>query len=168
MVAKQAIRAVSVVFVALWFATGCVKDEKPDPTLQRLKRVVTKYNYALIDAYRIQAYEELKKVASPEELRRVGIIVSSYLQADQIMDARLRSIEFRRIVVDGDTARVDTEEEWAFRWLNRRTGNVVEPLREIHYRMRYHLVKDPQRGWLVERLEKLSSTLREPTDRKES
>ncbi len=158
---------VCIVLVVLLALTSCFKEERTPPVEDTLKKVVTRYNYALIDAYGRQIYDTLREVTSPDELRRVGIIVSSYYQADQIMESRLHKLLFKKVDVNGNRATVDTVEDWSYRWINYKNGEVVEPLKQIHYRMRYHLIKDREKGWVVDRVEEIEHRLKESSSRVE-
>ncbi len=154
---KIAMGLTAIFVIALIFA-GCTAWEKEPSEEELLKKVVTRYNYALIEAYRSQFYDRLKEVAGRDELRRIRIIITSYLQSSEIMEAELHRIEFGEIRIEEEKATVDTTERWSYRWIDYRTGREVEPLKEIGYNMRYHLVKDEDRGWIVERVEDLQHT----------
>ncbi len=149
-----------ILILILLAISGCSVENGQHTAEDMLKRVVTRYNYALIDAYGRQIYHTLREVTSADELRRVGIIVSSYLQSDQVMEAKLHRLVFQGISVDGRRATVETAEDWSYRWINRRTGEVVEPLKHIHYRMRYHLIMEEDRGWVVDRVEEIEHRLK--------
>lgn len=120
-----------------------------------VKRAVAMYNNALIEAYRSQSFEGLRRVSVGREVDRVSAWVGAYLQSGMVMEARLLSLRFDGVEVKGERATVRTSEEWSYRWLDYRTGRVVEPLKRIDYRMRYRLVRRDGR-WLVERVKIVS------------
>lgn len=129
---------------------GCVSN-RPDEKAA-LKIVIAKYNNALVEAYKDQSFEPLKAVAAADEVNKVDTIVSSYLQANQIMEADLRKVDFKDIKIEGDKATVKTSEDWSYRWVNYKTRQEIEPLRNVHYEMLYHMTKKDGK-WLVEKVE---------------
>ncbi|MBI3752736.1 MAG: hypothetical protein HY266_01660 [Deltaproteobacteria bacterium] len=138
----------AIVFAVVLY--GCASNRPDEKTA--LKIVIAKYNNALVEAYKDQSFEPLKAVAAADEVSKVDTIVSSYLQANQIMEADLRKIDFKDIKIKGDKAAVKTSEDWSYRWIDYRTGKEIEPLKPVHYEMVYHLIKK-DRKWLVEKVE---------------
>ncbi|MBI4972684.1 MAG: hypothetical protein HZC16_02565 [Candidatus Omnitrophica bacterium] len=119
-----------------------------------LKTVVAKYNNALIEAYKNQFFAPLQEVTSEDEFRKVNIVVSSFLQGSRIMESELHRLDFKEIKIEKDEARVRTSEDWSYRWVNYRTRQEIEPLKEIRYEMLYHLVKKNNK-WLVDKVEEV-------------
>jgi len=70
------------------------------------------------------------------------------------MESEIHKIDFRDIKAEGDKAAVNTAEDWSYRWIDYRTKQEVEPLRDIHYDMKYYLVKKDGK-WLVEKVEEV-------------
>ena len=68
------------------------------------------------------------------------------------MESEIHTIDFRDIKAEGDKAAVNTDEDWSFRWLDYKTRQEVEPLKDEHYEMIYHLSKKDGK-WLVEKVE---------------
>ena len=127
-------------------------SEKPE-----LKTVIAKYNNAIIEAYKNQNFEHFMQVATDTEINKIGIIINSFRQADQIMEAELRKIDFQEIKTQGDKADVKTSEDWSYRWIDYKTAQEVEPLKNIHYEMLYHLIKKDGK-WLVEKVEAMKES----------
>jgi len=127
-------------------------SEKPE-----LKTVIAKYNNAIIEAYKNQNFEHFMQVATDAEINKIGVIINSFRQADQIMEAELRKIDFQEIKTQGDKADVKTSEDWSYRWIDYKTGQEVEPLKNIHYEMLYHLIKKDGK-WLVEKVEAMKES----------
>ena len=127
-------------------------SEKPE-----LKTVIAKYNNAIIEAYKNQNFEHFMQVATDAEINKIGVIINSFRQADQIMEAELRKIDFQEIKTQGDKADVKTSEDWSYRWIDYKTGQEVEPLKDIHYEMLYHLIKKDGK-WLVEKVEAMKES----------
>src|SRR3990172_8987010 len=70
----------------------------------------------------------------------------------EIVESEIHKIDFRDIKAEGDKAAVNTDEDWSFRWLDYKTRQEVEPLKDEHYEMIYHLSKKDGK-WLVEEVE---------------
>lgn len=141
--------------IVLLVISGCSSkgmSEKPE-----LKTVIAKYNNAIIEAYKNQNFEHFMQVATDTEINKIGIIINSFRQADQIMEAELRKIDFQEIKTQGDKADVNTSEDWSYRWIDYKTGQEVEPLKNIHYEMLYHLIKKDGK-WLVEKVEAMKES----------
>jgi hypothetical protein len=148
----EKVQVLTCALVLLAMFSGCAPmgaDEEKE-----LKTVIAKYNNALVEAYRNQFFEPLMEVAVEEDVRKVDIIISAYLQTNQIMDSELIRLDFKGIEKGFDRATVRTSEDWSYRWIDYRTNKEVEPLREIHYEMRYHLIKIDDL-WMVERVEEV-------------
>lgn len=136
-----------ILLCILALSAGCAKKENPDEA--RIKTAVAKYNVALVQAYKDQFFEPLKEVADEETVKKVAAVISVYLQTGQIMDSELLRIDFKEIRVEGDKSTVRTYEKWKYRWLDYRTNREVEPIKDIHYEMLYHLIRKGD-GWIVE------------------
>lgn len=119
---------------------------------REIKTIIAKYNNALIEAYKNQFFEPLKDVAAEDEVRKIEVIINSYLHGKQIMESEIHKIDFRDIKAEGDKAIVKTAEDWSFRWLDYKTRQEVEPLKDEHCEMIYHLSKKDGK-WLEEKME---------------
>ena len=131
---------------------GCTPEVTDDEA--HLKTVVARYNDALVSAYKNQFFDSLSEVSVEAEAGKVHALVNSYLQGNQVMDSELHSMDFKEMKVADNKATVRTSEKWSYRWINFRTGEEVEPMRDIHYEMLYHFVKEEGK-WLVEMVEDL-------------
>ena len=143
------------VIVLLVVVSGCSSKSMDEKT--ELKTVIAKYNNAIIEAYKNQNFEHFMQVATDAEINKIGVIINSFRQADQIMEAELRKIDFQEIKTQGDKADVKTSEDWSYRWIDYKTGQEVEPLKNIHYEMLYHLIKKDGK-WLVEKVEAMKES----------
>ncbi len=141
------------VIVLLVLASGCTSKTVDDK--RQLKVIVAKYNHALIEAYKNQFYDPLRDVAGKKEVDKVGTIIMSYLQGNEIMESELISIDFRKIEKENDSATVRTSERWKYRWVHYKTNEEVNPVKEIGYELLYHLSKKEGK-WRVERVEEVT------------
>lgn len=133
--------------MVLWVSLLSCTSRGVDKT-DELKIVIAKYNNALIEAYKNQFFEPLKQVASEEEVKKIGVLVNSYRQSDRIMEAELNKIGFRKMIIEEDKATVRTSEDWSYKWIDYRTKQEIESMKDIHYEMVYHLEKK-EGGWFV-------------------
>jgi hypothetical protein len=123
-----------------------------NPEEEAIKKLVGKYNVALITAYKDMNPLPLRRVTSNSEFEKVNLIIDSFMEVNQIMEAELMSLGFKDIKIEQDSATVKTSEQWKYRWVDMKTGEVKVPLQEIHYEMLYHLTKEEDK-WLVDRVE---------------
>ena len=140
---------IEVLFIVFVTCAGCNSGEISQEA--ELKTIIAKYNIALVEAYGYQFFEPLKEVAGEDEVGKVEIIIDSYMLGNQIMEAQLNRMDFNEINIEEDRATVRTSEDWSYRWVDLRTGEEVEPLRDIHYELLYHLIKNDDK-WLVEKV----------------
>lgn len=134
-------------------SSSCSSSSQEDAIIMK---AVGKYNQALIIAYRNVDFGPLGGAASEKEARKVRAIVNSYLEGNQVMESDVKRIDFRDIKVEGDRATARTSEDWTYRWVDFKTGEEVEPLKDIHYEMLYHLEKIDDK-WLVDKVEKVGN-----------
>jgi hypothetical protein len=121
-----------------------------------IMKAVGKYNQALVIAYRNVDFGPLGGAASEKEAKKVRVIVNSYLEGNQVMESDVKRIDFKDVKVEGDRATARTSEDWTYRWVDFKTGEEVEPLKDIHYEMLYHLEKIDEK-WLVEKVEDIGN-----------
>ena len=114
--------------------------------------LVAKYNNAIIEAYKNQFFAPLTEVAGEKQVNKARVVINSFRRGNQVMEADVRKIDFKEIKRQGDKASVRTSEDWVYRWVDIKTGKEVEPLKDIHYEIVYHLVKKDGK-WLVEKAE---------------
>lgn len=139
----------SLISVVLFF--GCTRNVA-DTRDAELKVVIAKYNNALVEAYKNQNPAPLREVVGDNEVRKIGTIVESFLQSDEIMEAELVKINFKEIKIDAAKAEVRTSEDWRYRWVHIKTGKETEPVEDIHYDMLYNMAKKDGK-WLIEKTE---------------
>jgi hypothetical protein len=139
--------------IFLLVLAGCISKEK-DETEYDIRTTIGRYNNAVITAYKSLNIGPLNSVTTEEQLIRVDSFIGAFLQRDQIMESELHRMDFEDVKIDSDKATVRTTEDWSYRWIDSRTGEEVEPLKEIHYEMRYHLKKIDDK-WLVEKVEEV-------------
>lgn len=128
---------VYIVIVMVLLLCGCAKKESPEE--YAVKVAVTKYNNAIIDLYKTVSPEKLNEIALEEESKKVQSYMSIFLAGKRLMEAEYQKIEFREVIVEGDSATVKTSEDWTFRWIHFKTGEEIEPWTDIHYEMQYDL-----------------------------
>lgn len=123
----------------------------------RIKAAVLKYGRGLIEAYRDLDPSTISTVASEAQVKKVDVIITSFLQAERVMEAEMLSTAFKGVSIhdDGRQATVRTDEEWEYRWVDVNTKEVVVPLKRTRYGINYYLVlKDGV--WVVDRTESMN------------
>ncbi|MFZ3072775.1 MAG: hypothetical protein WA162_06005 [Thermodesulfobacteriota bacterium] len=123
-----------------------------NPEEDAVRKSIGRYNLAIVIAYRDLNMEPLKAVTIEAHSNKVNSIIEAYLSGDEIMDSELLKLTFNDIKIEENKAEAVTSEDWKFRWVNIKTREEVEPLKDIHYEMLYHLVKKDGK-WLVEKVE---------------
>ena len=141
----------AIYVIGIIFFSGCVSE---NPEEKRIKTVIAKYNIAVIEAYKNQYFDYLKESADEKEFRKIYVITIGFLQGNRILESELLSLAFKEIKIEDSVATVKTSEDWSYRWVDYRTREEVEPLKDLHYEMIYHLVKKDGR-WLVEKAEEV-------------
>ncbi|HHL40000.1 MAG TPA: hypothetical protein ENJ37_05795 [Deltaproteobacteria bacterium] len=135
---------------AAFLAVSCTSAQ-PD-TDEAVKSAVLRYTQGIIKAYRDLDPEILASVTSQRQLTKVDIVVQSFLQADRVMDSELLSLDFKEIEGDGSSRRVRTVEKWRYKWVNVKSGDLVEGPREVRYEISYTLAREGE-SWIVEDVE---------------
>lgn len=143
--------AIIWVFICL----GCTSPEQTHE--KHLKTIVAKYNNALTQAYSSRFLSSLSEVASEKEVNKVEVIIASFFQGNTLMESELHRMDFHDVNIEGDKATVRTSEDWSYRWVDFRTSEEIEPLKDIHYEMLYHLIKKDDK-WLVDSVEDVGET----------
>jgi hypothetical protein len=146
-------RSIFFSLIFLFVLAGCISKEK-DETEYDIRTTIGRYNNAVITAYKSLNIGPLKRVTTEEQLIRVDSFIGAFLQRDRIMESELHRMDFEDVKIVGDKATVRTSEDWSYRWIDYRTGEEVEPLKDIHYEMLYNLVKEEDK-WLVEKVEEV-------------
>lgn len=141
-----------VLFIFFLLLISCAKA---NPEQESVKKLIAIYNHALVLAYGELKFEELKSIASEGQFGKVSAIVNSFRDADEMMEAELLRLDFKEIKIEGNSSTVKTSEDWKYRWVNNKTGEEVEPLKDIHYDIIYHLTKKDGK-WIVDRVEDVS------------
>ena len=153
-----------MVIVMVIVFSGCAKKESPEE--YPVKVAVTKYNNAIIDLYRTVSPEKLNEIALEEESFRVQNYMSIFLPGERLMDAKYQKIEFREVTVEGDTAIVKTSEDWTFRWIHFKTGEEIEPWKDLHYKMQYDLTFIDGK-WMIAKVTDIEKAEEAPKDEAE-
>lgn len=146
-----------IIFIFLFTAFSHFSCGLKDPKKEEILKVIGKYNIAIVAAYRELNMQPLREITGDTHFQKVRTLINSYLDDSQIMESELLNLIFKEIVINGNIATVKTSEDWKYRWINHRTSEEIEPLRNIHYEMVYHLLKRDAK-WIVENIEVLKDT----------
>jgi hypothetical protein len=128
-----------------------------NPEKEAIRRLIGMYNRAIVAAYGELNLAPLESVAGEAHVKKVDTIINSYMESDQVMEADLLGLGFKDIKIESDRATVRTFEDWQYQWVNVKTGEIIEPMKDIHYEMIYHLVRNEGK-WLVESLQEVEES----------
>ncbi len=154
----------SLLLLSILLSSCGANDKKREE--QELKRTVARYNNSVVEAYKNKFFKPLQGVASTKEVERVDLVVNYKFAKNQIMESEPYMMAFTSIEVtfdeefDETTAIVKTTEDWTYRWVDRETGVVIEPMREFHYEVIYDLLLTDE-GWLVQMVDTLGGKRRD-------
>lgn len=127
-----------------------------EPVDSYLGRVaVTRYNQALVQAYRAQRADLLQDVATAAEISRVGAFIAGLSRDGRFMVAT--QISFHVDVTATPNERrmtVDTVEEWSYEHRELATPASPAATKTVTYRLRYELQRNGAR-WKTDRIRML-------------
>lgn len=120
----------------------------------KIRAVVEEYNDLLPAAYMRAQPDLLANVTSDAEQNRVLMYVLYLRKEGEIIESRLKSLDFVevRVTEGGTRATAQTREVWDYRMLDSETGAPKGGFREIAYESTYELTKEDQ-GWIVDSLD---------------
>lgn len=166
---------IAVLGIVLGVSTGCKKGETPEEKEARemkeaepkydnslegeegIKNAIKGYNQALITGNTASRYLKLvRKYATDYETSRVIVFVEEDRSKGRIMRSKLAELVFEKITTLEDKVEVITSERWEFDYIDHKTGEVVEPMREMSYKLKYILVR-MENKWMVGKLEQLET-----------
>lgn len=145
-------RALRAAALAVLVAAGCQREaEAPDAYAART--AVTRYNQALVEAFRTRDQERLAAVASEAERSRVGAIIAGLLVQGRVMLARQTEERVEKVVPRGpDLFEVDTVESWAYEHREATSPEAQAPRKTLTYAMAYE-VRRTGDAWVVQHAE---------------
>lgn len=141
----QSVILVSLAFLHL-LLISCTQIERAKDT-SAVKGVIMHYHKGLIHASKTGEMTPLNNIASDEVLRKLYFWIAAWDDADMYMDAELKEIQFRSIMLSGNTAKVTTAEDWLYNYRSLKTKQVVLPTERISYEMEYTLNKNS--AWTI-------------------
>lgn len=134
-------------FIAFCFS-GCVNNTTNIED-KSIKNTIVKFNYGLISAYYNLDPTSLRDVAGKEEMDKIGVIVSSFLEGNKVMESELIEIEFMEFIRQDDGfVIVETSEDWKYRWIEVGANQQAPDFEEINYRIFYKMSKKDDK-WIV-------------------
>ena len=122
---------------------GCKKQDTAS-----IKKTVSDYNIGLIRAAKTGSIKSLKGIASNKILEKLKLWIASWRDSNLYMDAKLIKIRYKKIDISGQSASVQTSENWIFEYKKLQSNRIALPYKNIHYNMLYTLKKNTKR-WLI-------------------
>jgi hypothetical protein len=166
------VRLLFIPVAILVFLVSCSSssDERVEDAL---KSMVVRYNNALMVAYKDGDFTSLVEVAEGNALSIPDNTYNAYLDGmGMVMDSELLGVEFIEVVrgspMDAPKIEVvwyeeerewreeytfkepsvETKERWRYRWVDKKTGEVIYPARVVDYRMLY-ILGEEEGKWVV-------------------
>jgi len=119
---------------------------------KKVENLVTMYNEVLIDALLKPDPLLMELFVTRPQLVRIDSYISLMLKRNRIMKAEIKSLDFRKVLIDKKTAEVHTDEEWVYTYLDARTRKEISPEYMVKYSNVYYLVRADGR-WVVDRID---------------
>src|SRR3989304_3581747 len=122
-----------VVFILSGFISGCA-DKKSGMEIL-IKKTITRYNEALIVAYKDLNITPIQELTTPERAGKTETFITAYLDSGLVMEAKLHRLSFTEIKIEGDKAEAKTSEDWSHVWVEHRSREIKVPEKGTHYAM---------------------------------
>ena len=124
---------------------------------QAAKKVVIAYNYGIIQMAKKSTVEHMVNILSKKKAQKLHLWIKSWHDNNLFMDTSLQKLDFTNVNIGKGYAKVFTEEEWIYRYINIKSKRVTHPTTRIKYKMRYEL-KKTEYGWVVDDTKVLSES----------
>ena len=124
---------------------------------QAAKKVVIAYNYGIIQMAKKSTVEHMVNILSKEKAQKLHLWIKSWHDNNLFMDTSLQKLDFTNVNIGKGYAKVFTDEEWIYRYINIKSKRVTHPTTRIKYKMRYEL-KKMEHGWVIDDTKVLSES----------
>jgi hypothetical protein len=132
---------------------GCQRERLP-PDEHAARTAVTRYDEALVLAYRSGRADVLRDVAVPEEVERVAGIIEALAREGRYLEARQPELRFLGTTINAKpdgVSLVNTVETWTYEHRSLSSRDSPTPIKRAKYRLEYDLVRRDGR-FVVHRL----------------
>jgi hypothetical protein len=121
---------------------SCAQIEKAKDKTS-IKDIVMSYNKGIVDVARSSTREmkSLESLASKDVLQKLYYWLAAWEESNAYMDGTLKDIQFTKVDLSGQTAKVLTAEDWVYEYRDRKTKQVILPAVGRFYEMEYVLQK---------------------------
>ncbi|WP_187647999.1 hypothetical protein [Nitrosophilus labii] len=158
-------KGTKVTLFSLLFLSVTLIANTDTEDIKDIKETILTYNQTIIKSAKkkdfIKVFKNmdfLKAVATEKISKKNYFWIAAWQENNLYMNASLDKIEFKKIVVNKNSAQAYTNEKWSYRYLNYLpNGKTKEayPLTKIFYQVKYSLLKDNNR-WKISGIDILS------------
>ncbi len=117
---------------------------------RELKQAVLRYNQLLEKVFIATDPTLIEPYVSTKEIGKIARYVLFLKESNKEMEAKLKEIEFKSIVIKGKKGLIKTNERWAYRYFDIKTKRQIEPWKEVSYLMNYTLYKNSNHWFIGE------------------
>jgi len=122
--------------------------QPPPPALKDPRTAVYSYQLWISYAYRVLRSDVASRTFDPYEEVRVDSYVQFNREKGRAIDQRLLVANLKSYETQGSTSTVALHEEWAYRYIDTRTGKYESPVLNAAYETTYTVVREGS-DWVV-------------------
>jgi len=120
-----------------------------------IKKVIISYNQGIIKAAKTSETDHMNSYAKEDIVKKFHLWIKSWHDNNLFMDAKIKDISFQKIDVKNNKAKVTTNEEWIYRYIDIKTRKQVLDATLVIYNMKYTLSKESNK-WIIEKIDVIS------------
>lgn len=148
-------RVFLVIIMIASFLNAC--NSITETERKEIKKIVIKYNHALMNAYETGNFDSLRKITTDRQYKKVMVYIQSYTAVGEKIKAQLKEFKIKDIrKIDDKKIEVTTAERWYYERIDFRTGALLVPKSTYHYIMKYELLKERNNNWKIAELKVIS------------
>ena len=123
----------------------------PDPKAKEVEAAVRMYNVGLMQTYNDVDLNYMKHFATEKEMNKLFAIILALKTTNSKMIAIQDSFSVKKVVIEGKTATLSSEEQWTYWWEDINTKAVTKGKNTQKYKILYKLKKVGER-WMIDEL----------------
>ncbi len=149
------------VLLVLAFVYGFFSFSYAGKDVERIKKVIKIYNNIVIQESKTDRHRDLRTfvkmmedVTTENVARKLYIWIQSWHENGLFMDSKILKLKFLDIKINGEKAKAITEENWKYKYFDRRINKIVVPETDIFYKVEYNLIRKKNR-WIISKIKVL-------------
>lgn len=120
-----------------------------------IQKTITQYNLGVLEAVKTGKVHTLYPYAKEEVVTKIYVWIMSWQENNLYMQARIESLDFKKIEADQKHARVTTNEVWTYRYYDAKNKKMAWPETRITYETEYRLFLHNRR-WMIDNVRVIS------------